>query len=240
MTADGEGGDRVMKKKWLSLFLSLAALVITASFFLPSPTRQYCWLVFGDKGRVKVRVCHTAQGLFLDFYVDGRRTGRHEEFTDHPCRNVTVEDPDNQSSFVITQMAWSPFQPGLPTMLSVQVDIHGPVEYREYSEIHAMSPDLDRAPLAHFHGPLKVEAQTIKWQLPAGLALRRGNQPSDLYAWIGTTDAEKSCWVVVWSKDAKGQSPLATGVFPFAEVQFPANRSGDLPITKRYPLDQFC
>src|SRR6266849_7228585 len=213
-----------MRKKRLSLFVSLAALVIIASFFLPSTTRQYCWLVFGEEGRVKVRVCRTAHGLLLDFYVDGRRTGRQEEFADRPWRNITIEDPGNQSSCVITQMVWSPYQEGRPTMLFINVDIHGPVEYRQYSEIRAMSADPDRAPVAHFHGPLKVEAQTIKWQLPAGLALRRGKQTKDLYAWIGTTDAETRCWVIVWSKDAKGQSPLATGVFPFADLEFPPQR----------------
>jgi hypothetical protein len=35
-------------------------------------------------------------------------------------------------------------------------------------------------------------------------------------------------------------SPFPEGVYPFAEVEFPAKKQGDPPLRKRYPLDRFC
>jgi hypothetical protein len=146
---------------------------------------------------------------------------------------VTIADPNGRTSYVITGMTGSVLRRGVPTMLTVQVAIQGPFEYREYGEMLDLTEDPEKAPVAHFHGPLKVESQTIQGELPGGLALRRGDDATGMLVWIGTMGAEKGSRVIVCPE-------FADGVYPFADVEFPGKYSGDPPIKKRYGLGQLC
>jgi hypothetical protein len=96
--------------------------------------------------------------------------------------------------------------------------------------------------LAHFHGPLKVLSVQINWQLPPNLALRRGDKPTDLRAYVGTLDAAKGCWVVVQAEDRSrpGMPFFPQGVHPIAEVEFPSQSLGAPPIKRFYRLDKTC
>jgi len=120
------------------------------------------------------------------------------------------------------------------------VDFLGPLAYQQYCDVIKMATDPRKAPLAHFHGPLKIEAQTIFWKLPPDLALKRGATPTDLRAFIGTMDPDKGCWAVVRTHDDKNHSALGEGVHPFVDMEFPAKKKSDPPIKRRYALDQFC
>jgi hypothetical protein len=230
-------------KKWLLVSLGLAALVASGPFFLanliPHSKSRYAWLIFGPKRRVEVRVCLDAGSLVLDHFVDGKPAARLERIQDRAWTNVTIADPDGETSYVITGMTGSVVRHGVPTMLTVGVNVQGQLEYRQYGEMLDLSEDPEKASRAHFHGPLKVEAQTIQWRLPGGLALRRGDEPTGLLVWVGTLGAEKGCRVVVCSNEGKN-SPWSDGVYPFAEVDFPGKQPGDPPIKKRFALDQLC
>src|SRR5262249_1549636 len=99
---------------------------------------------------------------------------------------------------------------------------------------------VDGSPLAHFHGPLTVEASTINWKLPPNLSLHRGTKPTDLRAHVGTMDAQKRCWVVVRTHDSKSHLVFPQGVHPFVDVEFPSKAKTDPPIKRRYPLADVC
>jgi hypothetical protein len=232
-------------KKALVFTLTLVALglvaALGASFFRPPPKPEYCWLLFGPQAAVRILVRFDGEAVSLEHYAGDKPAGRKEQFKNRSeCQNVTIADPDGKSSYVITHLSGTIARPGAPTDLMVSVDIKGPLEYRQYGDIVAMGADPRTAPVAHFHGPLTVEAQTVFWKPPPDLALSRGDKPTDLRAFIGTMDAKKGCWVVVRTHEGQNQPAFPKGVHPFVDVEFPAKKRGDPPIKKRYALDQFC
>jgi hypothetical protein len=232
-------------KKALVLALALVALGLVAglaaSFFRPPPKPEYCWLLFGPRTEVRVLVRLDGEAVSLEHYAGDRPTGRTEQFKDRSeCKNITIADPDGKTSYVITRLSGTVAKPGAPSDLMASVDIKGPLEYRQYCDVVAMAADPKAAPVAHFHGPLTVEAQTLFWKLPPGLALHRGGKPTDLRAFVGTMDAKRGCWVVVRTHEGQDLPAFPKGVHPFVDVEFPAKKPGAPPIKKRYPLDQFC
>jgi len=98
----------------------------------------------------------------------------------------------------------------------------------------------EKAPMAHFHGPLTIEPRKTYWKLPDDVTLQHGDKPSDLYANIGTMDAKRGCWVVVRTQDQKGSSVFAAGATPSVHVEFPPKKPGDPPIKRHYELKDVC
>jgi hypothetical protein len=232
-------------RKALVFTLTLVGLgfvaALGASFLRPCPKPEYCWLAFGPQAEVRVLVRLDGEAVSLDHYASDKPAGRTEQFKDRAeCKNVALADPDGKTSYLITRLSGTGVKPGEPTDLMVSVDIRGPLEYRQYCDVVAMGADPKTAPMAHFHGPLTVEAQTVFWKLPPDLALHRGDKPTDLRAFVGTMDAQRGCWVVVRTHEGQDQLAFPKGVHPFVDVEFPARKPGDPPIQKRYPLDQFC
>jgi hypothetical protein len=70
-------------------------------------------------------------------------------------------------------------------LMEADVGVGGPTPYRQLADI-----GLGRSPThgrnRSFQRPLTVQLQTVAWQLPPGLALRRGEKPTDVRALIGT------------------------------------------------------
>jgi hypothetical protein len=225
------------------LLLALAAVVlvgIAAFVFRPHPQPEYCWLVFGPQAKARLLVCLTGEKVTFDEYADEEPTGRTESFADRlECKDFAIADPDGSTSYVITGMSGAIARAGIPTELFVNVRIQGPLEYRQYCDA-VMSDDPSTAPVVHFHGPLRVAAETINGELSPGLGLRRGTKATDLRACVGTIDAKRGCWVVVASQDDKRQPLFPTGVHPCVDVEFPAKDQNTAPIRNRYPLDGFC
>jgi len=69
------------------------------------------------------------------------------------CANFTIADPDGKTSYVITSMN-TVAQLGTPAELFVDVDVKGQLPYRQYCDLQELKEDPQKAPLAHFHGPL--------------------------------------------------------------------------------------
>jgi hypothetical protein len=229
-----------MKKKWL-LPLAALGLLVGVGVYLHAGTKpKYAWLVFGSEGKLRVQVCLEGDAVTLEQFADGKPTGRKDHFkSSSDCADLAIPDPDGKTSYVITRMSDRVDKPDAPTQLMVNVDIKGPVEYRQYCDIE-MKEDPEKARVAHFHGPLTAGPATIYWKVPPKLALRRGDKPTDLPALVGTMDADKGCWVAIRSHGANNEPAFPKGIYPYVDVEFPAKEAGAPSIKKRYPLDQFC
>jgi hypothetical protein len=206
---------------------------------VPEPT--FGWLHFGPDAKVRVLVRLNGQAVSLTEYLGGKPTDRVERFkTQDACKDVTIRDPDGKTSYVITRLNAFQAVKGGTLDLMVDVDIHGPLKYQQYCDIVGTTPSPEKAPMAHFHGPLIVEPRKIYWKLPESVNLQRGNKPSDLYANIGTMDAKRGCWVVVRTQDSKGKSIFAPDAAPFVDIEFPPKKAGGPPIKRHYDLKEVC
>jgi hypothetical protein len=205
---------------------------------------QYCWLGFGPQGKVRVLVRLDGEAVTLEHYAGDRPTGRKERFTHrNDCKDVTINDPDGRTSYLLTRLGGTVAKPGAPADLIASVSIKGPVAYRQYCDIPRMSDKPKGAPEAPFHGPLTAGPVTVNWKLPPSFVLRLGDEPTVLQALVGTMDAAKGCWVVVRSHEGAGEkmkSAFPAGTHPFVDVEFPAKKPGDPPVKRRYPLNELC
>jgi hypothetical protein len=207
------------------------------------PAPVYMWLHFGPKAELRMLVRQDGEAVTLEHYAGGKPTGRKEQFADYTkFREVSIQDPDGKTSYVITGVT-TLVEPGKPASLSFDVDIKGPVAYRQYGGGVPMANEPDKAPIAHFHGPLTIRAQLVNWETPRDLALQRGGTATYLRAFVGTFDRNKGCWVVVRSGvDAGGKKypEFPKGVHPVVDVEFPPKNRGDSAVKQRYELNDFC
>jgi hypothetical protein len=237
----------MMKKRWLLSSLSLFVLAGAGVFLVyPRPKTQYCWVVFGSEGKTRVLVRAKGEAFAVDGDADGDLNGLHKRFNHWTqCRDVTITDPVRKTTYIITRLGGQRvfsgvFRSAAWERLTVFVDIKGPLEYHQYCDVE-MRDNAEQAAVAHFHGPLTVQAQKINWRLPPDLALRRGEEPTDLRAYIGTLEAAKGCWVVVQSEDWYQGTPFfPAGVHPVAEIEFSTRGVGAPPIKRLFPLDKTC
>jgi hypothetical protein len=204
----------------------------------------YSWLHFGPKAKVRVLIRLAGKAVTFEHYAADKPTGRKEQFAGRAkFRDIPIKDPDGKTSYVITGLNVSVVQEEKRTFLAADVDIKGPVAYRQYcyAEIAA---DRDKAPIAHFHGPLRIQAEMINWELPRDLTLRRGGIATHIRALVGTIDRKKGCWVVVRSGVDAGKAgkfpDFPKGMHPVVGVEFPPKRPGGQPVKRRYELDDFC
>jgi hypothetical protein len=231
----------ILKKPIVYLSASLLLLAGILAFLVSRPKPQYCWLVFGPNAQVRVLVSLNGKTVSLEHYADEKPTGRRERFPiDAEFEQITLADPDGETSYVITRVHQPLVPAGAHPELFVNVEVKGPVSYRQYSDVGEMADDPEKAPLSHFHGPLTVEVRKINFEIYPGLALKRGDKPAKMNAVVGTMDARKGCWVVVSSQDENGDKFFPEGVHPVVDVEFPPAHEGDPPIRQRYPLDRVC
>jgi hypothetical protein len=210
---------------------------------------KYTLLVFGPEAKTRVWVVQDGETLYVDRNGDGDLTGKDERFTLASLNgnrnsygslkdcNIEIRDPDKQTRYLITSISIFPEDHNKPTEkphLMVNVDIKGRLAYRQYCDAK-LGDKPDNAAIAHFHGPLTIEPRKINWKLMPELSrLPLGDPAGDIYAVVGTMDAERGCWVVVRSED------LPKDLHPTVEVEYPARKSEDASIKKRYRLEQRC
>jgi hypothetical protein len=200
---------------------------------------KYALLLFGPTARLRVWVVVDGETVYLDRNGDGDLTAKGKRFARcSDCKDIEIADPAGKARYVITGLGVYP-EGGRPqALLDVNVDVKGPVEYRQYCGTELRDTPA-RAAIAHFHGPLTVGPRTISWKVPPKLALKAGDKPTDLPAVVGTMDAKHGCWVVVRSHKGKA-SAFPKGVSPVVEVEFPPKVPGGPRLKKRYTLDHFC
>jgi hypothetical protein len=209
-----------------------------------SGSPKYALLLFGREAKLRAWLALDGEAAYLDRNGDGDLTGERERFAKlSDCKDIEIADPDGKTRYVITSIgAYHPKEGQPQASLSVNVDIKGPVEYRQYGDTELRDTPT-KAAVAHFHGPLTVGPRTIAWKVPPRLALKTGDDPTDLTALIGTMNAEHGCWVVTRTHSYSGKKEIAVfppGVHPVVEIEFPPKRPGAAPVKRRYELDQFC
>jgi hypothetical protein len=230
----------MMKKTLLLLAATaLTALVVHGLFFQPgSRGTQYVWLVFGPTAKVRVLVTVTGDTITLQHFAGEKPAGREEQFRNRgQPLDITLADSDGVTSYVIRSVGT------LDTLdaeeLRAEVDVNGPVPYRQWGGTSLAARGLETAPVSHFHGPLTIRPIAVDGKTPAELTLCRGRTGTDLRACVGTPDATRRGWVVVKTQDGN-RCLFADGVRPVADIEFPPRTPGDPPIRRRYTLDHFC
>jgi hypothetical protein len=199
---------------------------------------EYGLLLFGPRARLKLWLVADGETLYLDRNGNGDLTDDGERFEKQAdCEDVEIKDADGQTRYVITGMHVYR-EKDAATSVSVDIAIHGPLEYEQYCDL-SLAAMSDKAAIAHFHGPLTIGPRTIAGKLPPDLALSPGEKPSILQAWVGTLSEKHGCWVVVRTHDGQ-QCRFADGVRPKVTVEFPAKAADAPSIRRQYALDEFC
>jgi hypothetical protein len=204
-----------------------------------SKNPRYGLLLFGPKAALRVWLVLDGEELYLDRNGDGDLTGKDKHMGNlSQVKDVTLADPDGKTKYVITSI--NSYQLGKPPEhhLMVNVDIRGPLSYRQYCDLKTVEKP-SKAALAHFHGPLTAGPRTINWKVPSELTLPAGEKPGELYVMIGTMSAEHGCWVVVRNHNGN-ECAFAREVRPVVEVEFPAKAPGGKAVKRRCKLDAFC
>ncbi|HEV3338716.1 MAG TPA: hypothetical protein VG125_00115 [Pirellulales bacterium] len=209
---------------------------------------SYGWLVFGPAANVRALVSVTGDTardtITIQRFSGEKPVGRKEQFENRgqPLA-ITLADPDGATSYVVRKAA-SPAGRGAkkddPLELFVNVEIKGPVNYRQYCDLVALAREVEPAPVSHFHGLLTIGPEGSWGKIPSDLALRRGGKENDLRAFISTMDVTRGCWVVVKTHEELRKCLFPDGVRPVADIEFPSKKPGDPPIKQRNVLDDFC
>ena len=211
---------------------------------------QYALLLFGPEGRLRVWVVLDGEALYIDRNGDGDLTAANNRFAkEADCKAIEFRDPDGKTTYVIDRILTDySFYPrkaredrkkkGTPPGLMADVSIKGGVKYQQYCDIVELRDSPKTAMLAHFHGPLTIAPMTINWKLPETTFLRKGKDPPEFVANVGTMSEKHGCWVVVRTCDEKG-CVFPDGVRPVVEVEYPATDRTGPPVKKSYPLNGY-
>ncbi len=226
----------------VALLAVLVAVGALAAFVSPKATKQ-CRVLFGPGAATKVIIEVDDENLWL--YRNGVAEGRPERFAladDHLADDTTIEihGANESTRYTITYLSRYREEGETPRdSLMFYVDMEdGSTRYRQYCDVE-LRPAGDEPAIAHFHGPLTVQAQTVYWKLPEWTRLVQGDAKNQLRAVIGTLDGKRGCWTVMETHEGD-QSNFPEGVFPYVDIEFPPIAPGEPGPKKRFPLDQFC
>ena len=195
---------------------------------------KYGWLVFGPEGRVRMLLKADDDSVSLDLNRNGRFDAA-ERFSVSSAEPLSIPVSESKNSYLITRI--SSYEHDGQRNATVQVEVKGAAEFRQLGDLF-LSRTQAGAAIAHFNGPLEVQAQTILWELPKDLALRRGDKGTDIRVNIGTIRKEQRCWTTVYTQD-RTNAFFPTNVFPWVAVEFPGKTNAPA-IVARYALDRVC
>jgi hypothetical protein len=188
---------------------------------------KYCLLVFGPEARARVWLVLDGTTLYVDKNGNGDLTDPGECFPDDGkgFQPFEVADPAGKARYKLTHLNVIRIPEDKQVILMADVEIVG--RYRQYCDL-TPAAERPRAPVAHFHGPLRLGLRERNWAPTEKLV--RGDPPGELYAWVGTFDRANGCWVVVRSDSLPPKLHPAVVVEP----------SGAGSPRQRYPLTGRC
>src|SRR6185503_10200054 len=222
-----------MKRLWA--IIAIAVLAVAGYFAWHSlSTPRYGWLVFGSEGHVRMLLRANGGSIDLDLNRNGR-FGAAERFTISRAGPLSIPVSDGKTSYFITKM--SSYDYDRRQHLTIEVAVKGKTDFRQLADLF-LSRTRVNAAIAHFNGPLEVQAQTILWELPEGLVLRRGEKGTDIRVNIGTIRKDERCWTTVYTQD-RTNAFFPTNVFPWVAIEFPG-KANNSTIVARYALDKVC
>jgi len=222
----------------MCLYLALV-LALGVWYLVGRGDDRYCWLIFGPKGDTRLLLRVTGEELFLDRNGDGRFDGPGERLgRPELAPKVELTSHDGRTRYVLRNFRLFE-EPELGHHCLIDAEIKGSLEFAQMADA-GLGRLRRTAPVAHFNGPLTVQAQSILWKLPPELALVRGDKPADLRVLIGTLDAATKCWASVRVQGTNQQSLFPTNVHPVVDIEYPPKSSGVQPQRVRYALKEFC
>lgn len=210
---------------------------------------RYGLLLFGRDASVRVWVVLDGDVIYLDRNGDGDLTDPNERFAMvtysddfafvRDCKNIEIADPAHSTSYAITHIAVS--KTGNPPVphLRITVDIKGPVAYQESGSLF-LQHTPSTASMAHFDGQLTIgQIRTLYWKMPPNSPLTIGAKSTRLEVIVGTIDPDHGSCVAIRSCD-RDRPIFPKGMWPVADIEFPAKVPGGPSVKKRYALDKFC
>jgi hypothetical protein len=214
-------------------------LALSVSYLLFRGDDRYCWLIFGPKGDTRLLLRVAGEELYLDRDGDGRFTGPGERLgRAELAAKVEITGRDGRTRYVLTSFRLFE-EPELGQRCLIDAEIRGPLVFAQTADA-GLGRFRRTAPVAHFNGPLTVQAQSFLWKLPPDLALVRGDKPADLRVLIGTLDVATECWTSVRVHGTNQQSLFPTNVHPVVDIEYPPKSAGAQPQRVRYALKEFC
>jgi len=116
---------------------------------------QYCWLVFGPKGKLRILFRFAGDEVWIDRDGDGKFDSKGERFkSEKDCKDVVIADPDGKTSYVITYVHGLHVVPP-EKFVEVRVHIRGDLAYPQSCLIQ-LGDKAKGSPEAHFNGPLTI------------------------------------------------------------------------------------
>ena len=194
---------------------------------------------FGPEGDTRMLLRVAGGELFLDRNGDGRFDGPDERpGPAGDARSIEIAGRDGGTRYVLS--GFRLFDGGeIGHRCLIDADVRGPLNFAQTADA-GLGRFRRTAPVAHFNGPLTVQAQSIAWKLPPDLALVRGDKPADLRVVIGTLDAATECWTCVRVHGTNNQPYFPADLHPVVDVEFPPKSEGARPPRVRYVLKEFC
>ncbi len=198
------------------------------------PKVQYCRLVFGPEGRVRMLVRRNGDGIAIDADENGS-FGWSERFSNaKDCKGIVIADPDGETSYRITevQLVRSNKEPW--SKCQITLEIQRPLNYTQAGNVD-MSEQSEGAPEIHFNsGSLSFYDAPDPCLL--GRILQKEGDKNYRLCLTVTLGTSNVCVPGI----VNGKRTFPKGVCPVAEIEFPPGNPGDPPIKKQYALDEFC
>jgi hypothetical protein len=246
---NGKGGF-ALGKNAESKFLSLKKLLVSAATKLvaadltkidrriakepvyQSKSPKYCLLVFGPEAKTRVWLVLDGNTLYVDRNGNGDlteekgRVGRNG--SKFEAGEITARaGKAKYANLQLQQLKRADNEQGSICIVSIEVKD----KYRQYGSVRFADRPQD-APLLHFDGPL-----TMGFTDPDKQVLARGDQRSQINAWIGTPSPGKRQGATVVLDHSKG---VPFDIHPVVSIGFPNKDPNGKPITITAVLNQRC
>lgn len=223
---------------------------------------KYCLLVFGEQARTRVWLVQDGDVLYVDRNANGDLTEKDERValkekdpnirtfeggdihdgarthTGLTVRHYRISAEDVGNAQEMARILW---QSGGPWAWAINIaaersaadkrPLPKRINYVVNGDGRGMLLFADRpaeAPVVHFNGPWTLGLQDLKQRVTAG-------QKSHLQFSVGTPGIGPGTFSFILYSDT-----IPADAYPVAEITFPARKTGEKPIRRKYILKERC